>query len=134
MEELLGKTDFISLEQFRMLMKNRGMIPGEIQFVFNTVDRNKNNKLDQIEWQSFWLVFIEPFEKCDTGKKYLMNADEFGKCLEEPELKGLQLTADNTTKIFEIINKDEENLITFADYLFLRRANLGWVLIYIFNY
>lgn len=46
MEEVIGKTDFISLEHFRTLFKNRGMIPGEIQFVFNTVDRNKNNKLD----------------------------------------------------------------------------------------
>jgi len=45
MKEVIGETDFINFENFRILMKNRGMIPGEIQFVFNTADRTKANKL-----------------------------------------------------------------------------------------
>lgn len=30
MEESIGKVDYINFETFRVLMKNRGMIPGEI--------------------------------------------------------------------------------------------------------
>jgi hypothetical protein len=45
MEETIGKVDYINFETFKTLMKNRGMIPGEIQFVFNTADRTKSNKL-----------------------------------------------------------------------------------------
>jgi hypothetical protein len=30
MEEIIGKVDYISKESFRTMMKNRGMIPGEI--------------------------------------------------------------------------------------------------------
>lgn len=85
MEESIGKVDYINFETFRVLMKNRGMIPGEIQFVFNTADRTKSNKLSQIEWQSFYRVFVEPFEKCDASKKYLLTRDEFGACLESDE-------------------------------------------------
>lgn len=56
----------------------------------------------------------------------MMTSEELGKCLEEGELAGLMLTADNTTAVMELLNKDEENLVTFADYLYLRRVNLGW--------
>lgn len=45
MEEHIGRTDVITYDMFKHLMKNRGMIPGEIQFVFNTADRTKINKL-----------------------------------------------------------------------------------------
>lgn len=46
MEEVLGNVEYINFESFKTLMKNRGMIPGEILFLFNTADRTKNNKLD----------------------------------------------------------------------------------------
>jgi hypothetical protein len=45
MEATIGKVDYINFESFKTLMKNRGMIPGEILFLFNTADRTKNNKL-----------------------------------------------------------------------------------------
>ena len=38
MEALIGKVDYINKETFRKMMKNRGMIPGEIQFIFSTID------------------------------------------------------------------------------------------------
>lgn len=50
MEGTIGKVEYINFDSFRQLFRNRGMIPGEIQFLFNTVDRNKNNKLNQPEW------------------------------------------------------------------------------------
>jgi len=46
MEEVLGNVEYINFESFKTLMKNRGMIPGEILFLFNTADRTKSNKLD----------------------------------------------------------------------------------------
>jgi hypothetical protein len=30
MAEVLGGTDYVNMEKFRILMKNRGLIPGEI--------------------------------------------------------------------------------------------------------
>lgn len=72
-------------------------------------------------------MFIEPFEKCDASKKYLLTKEEFGACLEsDEELKQLNLKESDATKIFELINKDEDNLFNFADYMYLRRVNIGW--------
>jgi hypothetical protein len=46
MEEIIGKVEYINKESFRTLMKNRGMIPGEIQFLFSTIDIDKRNKIN----------------------------------------------------------------------------------------
>ena len=43
--DILGGTDFVNFDKFKILMKNRGLIPGEIQFLFNTADRTKSNKI-----------------------------------------------------------------------------------------
>lgn len=126
MEEVIGKTDWINFEMFKILFKNRAMIPGEINTVFNTADMKKQNKLDQTEWQSFFKVFIEPFEKCDEDKDYLLSQDEFGKCLESEELSPLRLKPEDTAMVWELINKDDENQVNFADYLYMRRVNIGW--------
>jgi len=51
-------------------------------------------------------VFIEPFEKCDASKKYLLTKEEFGACLEsDEELKQLNLKESDATKIFELSTK-----------------------------
>lgn len=36
------------------------------------------------------------------------------------------LKPDNTTILFELLNKEETNFFTFADYMYLRRVNIGW--------
>jgi hypothetical protein len=127
MAEVIGGTDFVTFEKFKILMKNRGLIPGEIQFLFNTADRTKSNKIKQVEWTSFFRVFIEPFEKCDEDKNYLLNKDELVKCLDEDDyLKELRVKDVNVEKLMELLYKDEEHLINFADYMYLRRVNLAW--------
>jgi len=72
------------------------------------------------------LVFIEPFEKCDESKDWLLTKDEFTKCLESEELAALRIKPEDTEKVWELINKDEEGSATFADYLYMRRVNIGW--------
>jgi len=71
-------------------------------------------------------VFIEPFEKCDEDKNYLLSKEEFTKCLESEELQGLRIKEEDVEKVLQLTNKDEENLITFADYMYFRRVNIGW--------
>jgi hypothetical protein len=36
------------------------------------------------------------------------------------------LKETDSIKIFELINKDEDNLFNFADYMYMRRVNIGW--------
>lgn len=36
------------------------------------------------------------------------------------------LKETDSVKIFELINKDEDNLFNFADYMYMRRVNIGW--------
>lgn len=55
-----------------------------------------------------------------------MTKEEVGKCLEDKELAPLGLKADNATILFEILNKDDTHMFTFADYMFMRRVNIGW--------
>lgn len=55
-----------------------------------------------------------------------MSKDEFAKCLESDELKDLKLTADDVAKVLELTNHDDDNLVTFSDYLYFRRVNIGW--------
>lgn len=36
------------------------------------------------------------------------------------------LKESDAVKVFELINKDDDNLFNFADYMYLRRVNIGW--------
>lgn len=62
-----------------------------------------------MDWQSFYLVFIVPFEKCDEDKDWLLNKDEFAKCLVSEELAGLKLKEEDATTVLELTNHDEDN-------------------------
>lgn len=56
----------------------------------------------------------------------MLNKDEFIKCLASEQLAELRISDEDAVKVFEMTNKDEEHLVTFADYLYFRRVNIAW--------
>ena len=45
---------------------------GEIKTVFETVDVNADQLIDQKEWRNFYELFVKPFEECDSTARYLL--------------------------------------------------------------
>jgi len=102
------------------------MIRGEIKYIWDTIDINKNSKVSEEEFEDFHEIFITPYEACDSDNNYSLDTNGLGKCLETGMLDHLDLKKENTTQLFEILDKKGLNETNFADYMFLRRVNIGW--------
>lgn len=102
---------------------------GEEEFVFRTVDKNKNSKLDDGEWGEFYNLFIAPYEKsCNPGDKYKITAGGLANCLDQKHFKVFRQIytkpaelADNLVNALHLNHK-----INFADYLLIRRGQKAW--------
>jgi hypothetical protein len=49
------------LDEFLDVYKGHRMSFGEIKLVFQTADRNHDNKVSFQEWDDFYSLFVEPF-------------------------------------------------------------------------
>ena len=48
--------------EFMKIFSNKKMIRGEIKFIWDTIDIDKNNKISQEEFEDFHEIFITPYE------------------------------------------------------------------------
>jgi hypothetical protein len=104
---------------------------GEAEQIFYFADRNKDDQIDQQEWEDFKNLYILPFEACAGEAKYTMSGDVFTKCFNaDPRTKVIEFRRrykDNgPSKIVENIEHLGSSTINFHDYLFFRRALYGW--------
>jgi len=53
-----GKLD---KNELRQIFNNKGLTDGEIKDLFNTIDINNDNVIDETEWREFHRIFIEPY-------------------------------------------------------------------------
>jgi len=97
-----GKMD---RNELRTLFKGRGMTDGEMKDLFNTIDFNNDNMIDELEWSEFHRIFINGFqEECDDDKDYLLSMDELTACFElETEFAG-----------FDSVIKKNEDLVEWV--------------------
>jgi hypothetical protein len=70
----------MSLNDLRQMFKNKGLTDGlielmigEIKDLFNTIDINNDNSIDETEWSEFHRIFIENFEECDEDGNFMLD-------------------------------------------------------------
>jgi len=123
----LRQKDFISSIRYAMYNLTRG----EIEQIFIFADMNRDDLIDQNEWDAFTALFVFPFEACDSDGDYVLNLEDFKKCFEaDPRSKLVNFIDKFNEKKYEVImdliGTREKQLINFSDYLIIRRALFGW--------
>ena len=102
---------------------------GEEEFIFRTVDKNKNSLLDKGEWGEFYQLFIGPYERdCNPNDNYRLTAAGLSKCLDEKNFKVFRQMykkpMDLATDLFDTLQLNGK--VNFADYLLIRRGQKAW--------
>lgn len=119
--------DFVHLVKFPLYHLTRG----ELEQVFIFVDEDKDDLIDQKEWDIFTGLFILPFEACDANKDYLLDDKEFKTCFDaDPRSKVISFRKnydqDKYTPLMDVVSTRGKALINFNDYLIIRKALFGW--------
>jgi len=55
---------------------------GEINFMFDFIDINKDDLVSGQEWDAFMTLFVYPFEACDSKNDYYLDESEWKTCWE----------------------------------------------------
>lgn len=104
-------------------MRNRKLTKGEVKNIWGTLDVKKNNLVEEKQWKAFFQLFLEAFQNCDVDGSQSLNKEELDTCLGEEHLESLGLKGDS---VLESVDREQEEGINLADYLFLRRVKMGW--------
>lgn len=123
----LRQKDFVSTIRYSLYNLTRG----EIEQIFLFADMNKDDMIDQNEWDAFTALFVFPFEACDSDGDYLLNLEDFQKCFDaDPRSKLVNFIEKFYEKryelMMEIVTTRAKPILNFSDYLIIRRALFGW--------
>jgi len=119
--------DFLVVINYSLYKLTRG----ETELIFHFADMNKDDMIDQREWEAFTALFVFPFEACDYTGSYLLDEQEFKKCFDaDPRAKAVDLGErfgdKNYTVLMETVSSRQESNLNFHDYLIIRRGLFGW--------
>lgn len=120
-------TEFLGEVRFTMY----NMTKGETTQMFYFIDKNKDELVDQKEFDDFALLYIYPFEACDENKNYLLEDKEFTKCFEkDPNSEFIKFPKEKQKEapklIMDSVTTRGKEIINFNDYLVYRRGTFGW--------
>ncbi len=123
----LRKGDFIDQVKYPMYHLTRG----EMEQIFIFADANKDDLLEEKEWDDFSMLYVYPFESCDASKNYLIDDAEFKTCWDaDPKSKLVTFRRRHEeTKwglLMDVVTTRQKQEINFSDYLVLRKALFGW--------
>ena len=107
------------------------LIKGESEQIFHFADSNRDDLLDQTEWDTFTGLYILPFETCDKDHDYLLNESEFEECFEkDPRSRFIvfrrRVEKKKYSDMMWMVTSRSKELINFHDYMFIRRALFAW--------
>lgn len=123
----MRKPEFIETIKYTQYHISRG----ELEQIFNFADQNKDDLIDQKEWDAFSTLYLFPFEACDSNGNYLLEAAEFKKCFNaDPKSKLLTFRRRYKDKehnmMMQVVSTRGNDEINFSDYLFIRKSLFGW--------
>ena len=55
----------------------------DIKNIYSIADKDKHGKLSKTNWDSFYSIFISPFQSCDVNTDHLLDFREFQDCFKE---------------------------------------------------
>lgn len=123
----MRKPEFIETIKYTQYHVSRG----ELEQIFNFADQNKDDLIDQKEWDAFSTLYLFPFEACDSNGNYLLEVAEFKKCFNaDPKSKLLTFRRRYKDKehnmMMQVVSTRGNDEINFSDYLFIRKSLFGW--------
>lgn len=123
----LRKTDFVNELRFQAYRLTKG----EAEQIFSFVDADRDDLVDQNEWDTFSGLYIFPFEACDHNHDYLLDEAEFAYCFDkDPRSQFIVFRRKEYEKRHEkmlwTVTSRARPLINFHDYMFIRRALFAW--------
>lgn len=105
---------------------------GEINFLFDFIDINKDDLVSGQEWDAFMTLFVYPFEACNTKNNYYLDESEWKTCWEnDPNSNNIKFEPNK-----EGATPDKQILKTFAfddngfnltSYVVMRRIIYSWI-------
>jgi len=122
----LRKSEFLEVFKY----SNYKLTRGEAEQIFIFADNNKDDLLDNKEWEAFIALYALPFEAC-SKKKMVLDEKAFKACYKgDPRTQVIEFRRrfgkTGPKRIMDIISSRGTAKINFADYIFFRRALYGW--------
>lgn len=123
----LRKYEFITQLRFQAFRLTKG----EAEAIFDFADADRDDLLDQEEWDTFAGLYIYPFEACDLNHDYLLDEAEFAYCFDkDPRSRFIVFRRKSYPKrhreMMWNVSSRQNALINFHDYMFIRRALFAW--------
>lgn len=123
----LRKHEFITQLRFQAYRLTKG----EAEQLFTFADANRDDLLDQQEWDTFVGLYVYPYEACDKNHDYLLDEAEFGYCFDKDPRSRFIVFRRKTypvrhKEMMWTITSRTGPLINFFDYMFIRRALFAW--------
>ena len=116
----------MDFQTFNSLSLDKNLTFFQTQSLFILIDQNKDGRVDVKEWNSFYELFIDPYEeKCDSDHQYNLNLEGFQKCIQSVKALEPLKNVENLKKIIKMLGSNE-NSINFYHYILLRRYSFAW--------
>jgi len=124
----LRKQDFLEVFRYGLYQLTRG----ETEQLFNFVDMNHDDMIDNGEWEAFTTLYVLPFEACDVNKSYIIEPKEFGTCFDKDPKSSIvtfrrRYQEKKHTLLMDVLSTRGKSIVNFSDYVFLRKALFGWL-------
>jgi len=112
------------------MYRDRHLSQAEIKMIFRVADLNHDNQVSFQEWIDFHGLFVEPFQLADSRKFYLLSEDNlWDEAFKSGFLEHIRylVKANQVENLIGSLDRFDLRMnLNFADYIFLRRANLAW--------
>jgi len=109
------------------------MTKAEANLLFNIIDTDKDDLIDPKEYHEFAVLYIMPFEACDSGKDHLLSLNDFKTCFaKDPKRQQITFRRRHEDKkeveelIMNLISTRGKPVMNVFDYVIFRRALYAW--------
>lgn len=109
------------------------MTKAEANMLFNIIDTDKDDLISPQEYHEFSVLYIMPFEACDTGKDHLLSLKDFKLCFaKDPKRQEITFRRRHEDKkeveelIMNMISTRGKPIMNIFDYVIFRRALYAW--------
>ena len=121
--------DFLNTIKYTLYKMTRG----ETELLFSFIDSNRDDLIDNKEFDDFKTLYILPFEACDSDKKMILNQAQFKTCFEaDPKRQHItfrrryEQSGSIAKMIMDTLSTRGATLINIFDYILYRRALYSW--------
>ena len=118
---------YLDYSEYSLIIQEKNLTDLQKQEFFLLMDHNKDGIIDKREYESFYSIFIKPFEeKCQTEEGiYTLSPDDFKKCIKNTEnlefLDGLLEDDEKVADFLYVFISTNENSLNLFHYIMMRR-------------